>query len=280
MKIENLSVKEQIVKPVVKSGNGGAVWVPKDWLGEEVIVIRPEKQKLEPREMVLHLLEPYLKDIVSVGICGSYARKEQTRESDIDALIITKDKRLKLNLKNYGVDATVIPLDKIREIIKKYPVVYYQMIKEAEPLINSYVLDEIKGIKINKSSFETYLKETEEHIKSNTELLELDKLDSIYLKSYSVLYSTVLRLRGLFIIRCILRNIIFSNKQFKKWLIVEGITVQEYDNAFKIYRLVRDDKPDKKVKISVDVVEKFLNLLRKELNYARLQIHGKQKKAS
>ncbi len=280
MKIENLSVKEQIVKQVVKSGNGGAVWVPKDWLGEEVIVIRPEKQRLEPREMILHLLEPYLKDIISVGICGSYARKEQTKESDIDALVITKDKRLKLNFKDYGVDATVIPLDKIGKIIKKYPVVYYQMIREAEPLINSYVLNEIKGIKINKSSFETYLKETEEHIKSNAELLELDKLDSIYLKSYSVLYSIILRLRGLFIIKCILKNIFFSNKQFKKWLIGEGITIQEHDNAFKIYRLVRDDKADKKLRIGIGVVEKLLNLLGKELDYAGIQIYGKQKKAS
>ena len=32
--------KEQIRKRVVRSGNGGAVWVPKDWLGEEIIVTR------------------------------------------------------------------------------------------------------------------------------------------------------------------------------------------------------------------------------------------------
>ena len=62
MDIQNLAIKEQIVKTVVKSGNGGAVWVPKDWLGEEVVVILREKPNLEPREKIVHLLEPYLKD--------------------------------------------------------------------------------------------------------------------------------------------------------------------------------------------------------------------------
>ena len=34
MEMQKLAVKEQIVKTVVKSGNGGAVWVPKGWLGK------------------------------------------------------------------------------------------------------------------------------------------------------------------------------------------------------------------------------------------------------
>ena len=48
----NLAVREQIVKTVVKSGNGGAVWVPKDWLGQEVVVILPQKPKLEVKEKI------------------------------------------------------------------------------------------------------------------------------------------------------------------------------------------------------------------------------------
>ncbi len=272
MQVEKLNIKEQIIKPVVKSGNGGAVWVPKAWLGEEVIVILPEKPKLEPKEMVLHLLEPHLKDIVSVGICGSYARKEQTKESDIDVLAITKDKNLKLNFKDYGVDIIFIPMDKIRKAIEKYPVVYYQMIQEAEPLINSYVLNEIKNIKVNKKTFEPYLKETKEQIKSNIELLELDKISNIYLKSFSVVYSAILRLRGLFIIKCILNGDNFSNKGFKKWLINEGLSFKDYTDTFKVYRLIRDDKDPKKVKIKISVVEKELNILKKELNFLEAQI--------
>ena len=67
----NLSIREQIVKTVVRSGNGGAVWVPKNWLGQEVIVILPQKPKLDVKERIIRLLEPYLKDVISVFIYGS-----------------------------------------------------------------------------------------------------------------------------------------------------------------------------------------------------------------
>ena len=99
MKMQKLAVREQIVKTVVKSGNGGAVWVPKNWLGQEVVVILPEKPKFGLKEKIVHLLEPYLKDILSVAIYGSYARNEQAKDSDIDVLVITKDKRLILEFK-------------------------------------------------------------------------------------------------------------------------------------------------------------------------------------
>src|SRR3989338_303879 len=200
---KNTAVREQIVKTVVRSGNGGAVWVPKSWLGQEVVVILPEKPRLELKERVIHLLEPYLKEIISVGIFGSYARNEQTKDSDIDILVVTKDKRLSLNFKKEKIGIVSFPIGKLKEAIQKHPAVYYQMVLEIKPLINSYVLDELRATKVKSQDFKGYLQETKEHLKSNLELVNLDKLDDTYLKSFSVLYSAILRLRGLFIIRCI-----------------------------------------------------------------------------
>src|SRR3989338_5832648 len=164
MEIQKLAVREQIVKTVVKSGNGGAVWVPKNWLGQEVIVLLPEKPKLELREKIIHLLEPYLKDIISVGIYGSYSRGEQTKDSDIDVLVITKDRNLKLNFKEENIELVSFPIDKFKKAIEKHPVMYYQMAQEAEPLINGHIFEELKGIKVSKESFKYYLTETKEHI--------------------------------------------------------------------------------------------------------------------
>ena len=48
--MQNVAIKEQLLKTVVKSGNGGAVWVPKAWLGQEVVVILPQKPKLDVNE--------------------------------------------------------------------------------------------------------------------------------------------------------------------------------------------------------------------------------------
>ncbi|MBI2652177.1 nucleotidyltransferase domain-containing protein [Candidatus Woesearchaeota archaeon] len=275
MQTQKLSVKEQIVKTVVKSGNGGAVWVPKDWLGQEVVVILPEKPKLELKEKIIHLLEPYLKDVVSVGIYGSYARNEQKKDSDVDVLVITKDKNIKLSFKEDKLDIISFPIDKLKKAIEKYPTIYYQVVQEAEPLINAYILEELKNVKINKESFRAYLKETKEHLKSNKELLELDKIDNTYVKSYSVLYSSMLRLRGLLIIKSILKQDKFSNKKFKNWLMSKDLNLKEFEDSYKAYRLIRDNIDTKGLRIKINVAEKVLNILEKELNLLEAQIHGK-----
>src|SRR3989344_4989943 len=265
MEFSKLPIKEQIVKTVVRSGNGGAVWVPKNWLGQEVIVILPQKPKLDVKERIIHLLEPYLKDIISVFIYGSYARHEETKDSDVDVMVIT-EKPVNIIIKDPKLEITAFELEKFKKMIEKYPVMYYQIVQEAEPLINSNILGELREIKINKENFKAYLNETKEHIKSSLELLGLDKLDGGLIKSYSALYSAILRLRGAVIIKCILSKDKFSNKKFKKWLTRQGISNSEFEQAYSVYRAVRDNKKIN-INIKIPVAEKLLNILEKELNH-------------
>ena len=275
MQIQKLAVKEQIVKTVVKSGNGGAVWVPKGWLGQEVIVILPDKPKLSVKERVIHLLQPYLKDIIAVFLYGSYTRHEETKESDVDVMVITKHNNIKININEPKLELTAFELDKFKEAIQKYPVMYYQMAQEAEPLINASVLEELKNVKIKNENFYSYISETKEHIKSNKELIELDELDSKYIKSYSAVYSTILRLRGIFIIKCILNKEKFSNKLFQEWLIKKGIANDEFEQCYAVYRAIKDNKNIKNIKIKISVAEKSLNILIKETSFIEAKIHGK-----
>ncbi len=263
-----LAVKEQLRKTVVRSGNGGAVWVPKDWLGEEVVVILPEKPRLGVQERIIHALEPHLKDIVAVGIYGSHARHEQTKSSDIDVLVITKDK---LELKKQGLDIMSITAEQLKMAVIKHPALYYQIVQEAKPLINSSALDEFKSIPIRKEAFKAYLKETEEHLQSDRELLELDKLDGRYLQSYSVLYSALLRLRGLFIITCFLEKGNFTNKKFKEWVINNGLDAEEFDKVYDAYKLVRDSKPIS-VRIEITTAENVLRILEKTLHQLKERV--------
>ncbi|MBI3051769.1 nucleotidyltransferase domain-containing protein [Candidatus Woesearchaeota archaeon] len=275
MEIQKLAVREQIVKTVAKSGNGGAVWVPKGWLGHEVIVILPEKPELKPAEKIIHLLEPHLKDIMSVGIYGSHARDEHTKDSDLDVLVITKDKNLRLNFKEEKIEITSFPIDKFKKAIEKYPAIYYQMVQEVKPLINGDVFEELKKISVTKESLKHYLTETREHIESSRELLELDKIDNVYLKSYSVLYSSMLRLRGLFIMECMLSTAKFSNKKFKNRIISLGLGRKEFENCHKAYRLIRDNMRIKSLKIRINVAEKTLGILEKETGLVEAQINGR-----
>ena len=272
---QQLAVKEQLVKRVVKSGNGGAVWVPKSWLGQEVIVILPDRPEVNTKERIMHALEPYLKDVIAVFVYGSYARHEETKDSDVDVMVILQDKSNSIKLNEPNLEINFFELGKFRKAIQKYPVMYYQIVQEAEPLINSSVLGELKKIKIDYKNFENYLNEAKEHIGSNKELIELDKLDSKYVKSYSVLYSTMLRLRGMFIIKCILDKEKFSNRAFQKWLIQNGMSNQEFEKCYYAYRAVRNNGSTKNLNIEVSAAEKLLNILIKETNLMEAQFDGK-----
>ena len=42
--LKEMEVLEIVRKQVTKSGNGGAVWVPRKWLGKEVVVLLPKDQ--------------------------------------------------------------------------------------------------------------------------------------------------------------------------------------------------------------------------------------------
>jgi len=265
MTLQQLAVKEQLMKRVVRSGNGGAVWVPKTWLGKEVIIILPDKPQLSLKEEILHLLEPHLQSILSVSIYGSYARNEATKESDIDVLVITKDKQFRVLTPDGKIEFLVIPLDKIKEAIEKYPAFYYQIVQEAKPIINASLLEELKALHIHKKRFLHYLKETKEHIHSNKEFIDLDKLDGIYLRSFSVIYSLLLRIRAVFIIKCILARDSFSNKKFKKWIIEKGMSHKEFDICYSVYRKIRDDRKIPHLKINISTAEKITFILELEI---------------
>lgn len=275
MEIQKLAIREQIVKHVVKSGNGGAVWVPKNWLGKEVIVILPDKPKLDIKEKVVHLLEPYLKDVIAVFMYGSYARHEETKESDVDVMLITKDRIAPIQLTEPKLEIAAFQFDKLKKAIEKYPVMYHQIVQEAVPLINSYVLKELKNVKISNESFKNYLNETKEHIESSKELIELDRLDGSYIKSYSVLYSIMLRLRGIFIIRCISGKEKFSNAIFQEWLMRKGVTDKEYAKCYAAYRAVKTNASIKNLRIKISVAEKLLDMLTKETTLIEVQLNGK-----
>lgn len=259
--MQNQLIKEQIRKKVVRSGNGGAVWVPRDWLGEEIIITRIETQRLSLEEELIKILLPYLKDTIGIFLYGSYARGEETKDSDIDILVIAKNKIKIEKIKNF--DINFIEINKVKEAVQKDPFVY-AMIKEAKPIINSYLLDELKQTKRDfRNSIRWFKEITDDSIKSSKELINLDYIDSSYLTSYSVIYSIILRLKGLFLIKSILRNKEFSNSSFKKFMI-EFIPEFEFKKIYKIYSAIRDNKKIENLKIEISVVNRLIEILQKE----------------
>jgi len=107
--------------------------------------------------------------------------------------------------------------------------------------------------------------------------LEIDKVYYKYVKSYSVLYSIILRLRGIFIIKCILKKEKFLNKKFQKWLIQNSIINKEFEQCYLAYRAVRDNKDTKNIRVKISVAERLLSILTRETNLIKEKLYGKQK---
>ena len=77
---------QELIKPIVKFGNSAGVILPREWLNGKAKIELVEKP-LNINKDILEILEPYFNDIQGIYLVGSYARGEQTQESDIDVLV-------------------------------------------------------------------------------------------------------------------------------------------------------------------------------------------------
>ena len=251
-------IQEQIKKPVVPFGNGSIVYTPKDWIGREVIVTL---QKKSFKEEILEILGPQLEHIQGIYIYGSYARNENDSDSDVDVLVIS-DKKFKIKKEKYEI--TVTTLENLKDRIEKNPP-YFLIIKEAKPIVNNQLLEELKKIKINKQNIKWLLEETKSMLKINKEIIEIE--DNNF---NAVVHSLILRLRLIYMIECLLKNDIYTTKGFKEYAKKRGII--KIKKLQKIYKRKRDMK---KVKEEVEKkeVEKLWNVVNNETKKKSKEIY-------
>lgn len=257
MEMGQVKEQEQIIRTVSRVGNGAHIFAPKEWINERVLVLRIEKK--EVKEEIINILYPYLGKIIGVYIYGSHARNEATENSDVDVLVIAKE-GFKIN-KNNKFEFIVLKENEIEEAIKINPILMYSAFKEAKVIINEKCLDKWKREKVDKRLFKPFLKSTNDSIKSDEELLKLDRKTGKTV-SNSVIYSLILRLRGIFIINCLVRNNRYSNKDFGKWIVSR--TDIDYGKAYQVYQDVRNGK-ERKEEISIEQGEKLIELLKEEV---------------
>ena len=267
--MKNAFEQEQLVRLVTSIGNGAHIFAPKEWLGEEVIIIRKAERK-SLKQKILDVLNGHLENILGVYLYGSQARGEADKSSDIDLLVVTTRKT---SIKKKGFEIICLKKDEIDSAIKASPIMMHAILAEAKPIINEELLNEMKDkYIIDKKSIEKYVHNTKEVLQKNIELLELDeKSDGI--ASDAVIYSLILRLRGIFIIESILSGRNYSKNLFENWLVKEGVTRTICRELHKIYRVV---KGGKKIKTSIKVKEarKLIDIVEEEI----VSLHGKEKK--
>ncbi len=256
-------MKRELLKPIVKVGNSAGVLLPREWLNGRVRVELVEKP-IDIKKEIFEILEPYLEDVIGIYLTGSYARKEQTAESDVDILVITNELKRQVKAGKYEID--LIPLHNALNLLIVYPERIIPRLIDAKPIVNRELLDILrKKVKISKNSFKNYFNDTKEKIKYCRKYAESDKKKGDFVREGRVIYTLILRLRVLYMIKEILANRSYSAKGFQKWLIIGAkIDQSNYKRLWIIYSAVRDDNKPKE-KISIQIAEKAINFLEKEI---------------
>lgn len=252
-----METEEKITRRVSEFGNGAHVFVPKNWANDEVTLIRIQKKDV--KEQIIGLLSPYFEKIIAVFLYGSYARSEQNKNSDIDLFIIASEK---FSLKKDNFEINVIEEDKLEKAKKLNPILFYSMVQEARPIINKNYLENLRIEKPSKDYFKDFIKSTERIIAINKKMINLDKESNSQFVSDSTIYSLILRLRGIFLINCLIKNEKYSNLNFKKW-IVKSFS-GDYEKVYNIYTSIRDNKKIKE-RVLLSDAEQLLNLLETEV---------------
>jgi len=259
------------MKEVRPWGNSGGVLLPREWIGKQVKIVLVDRS-LEIKKEVLRILEPWLDDVMGIYLVGSYARTEQTEDSDIDILVVSKEIRKAFTSGKYEIE--IIPLKNLISLLERFPAAIYPKIIDAEPIINRELLEEIREIKITKKSMAPYIKSCKQILKTHKRFIEDDKKSGSIIKSYSVIYSTILRLKALYIMRSILGHKQHTNEKFKRYLI-SGLNIneQQLGELLSVYYAIAHNKKIR-AKIPIPLAESLINLLEKEIKIK----NGKKKK--
>jgi len=253
------------IKKTIKAGNSSAVILPRAWLNKEVRIELIKKQDNQILQEVLQITADYLplNSIIGIYLVGSYARKEESEDSDIDILIITKDidkETIQKGIYNILPISYKLLHQKLQQDL--FPI--GQMLKEAKPLLNSDYLESIK-IKVTKKNVKWYLDTTKEKLNLIENYLTQNK-NKKYLED-KITYTLILRIRTLEIIKKLIQNKPYSKKEFTKML----NKISGNKNAYESYVSIKNKKKDKK-QTTIKGAEKLYNYLKKDLQKVKKMI--------
>ncbi len=249
-----------VIKKAVKAGNSSAVILPRAWLNKrvriELIGKTPDVILLE----TINILNKYmnLKKIIGIYLVGSYARKEENENSDIDILAITSD--IDKEMIREGIyNILIISKELLKQKLEQDLFPIGQMIREAEPLLNSDYLKSIK-VSVTKKNIKWYLDTTEDKLKIISEVISKIKKNKRKFVDSKIAYTLVLRIRTLYIIQKLIKN-----KEYSKNDLINLIeSVSKGINTYREYLAVKNDLM-KKQGISLEEAIRLYNYLKDEL---------------
>jgi len=198
----------------------------------------PEKTKKTPKSILLDVMNIIkthieLKQVIGIYLAGSYAREEQDKTSDIDILVIS-DSISKEMIKQGSYNILIVSQELLKQKLERDLFPIGPMIKEAQALINDSYLNSIE-IKVTEKNVGEYLKTTENKLEIIKKFLKRAKPKKII--DDRVIYTLILRIRTLQIIKNLIENKNYSKKEFQNTI----LKVSGTKNAYLSYLAVKND---------------------------------------
>ena len=253
-------MKQELTKKIVRVGNSAGVILPREWLNGKAKIELVEKP-LDIKKDVLEILDSYLDDVVGIYIVGSYARGEQTDRSDVDVLGITNNTNKTIDRNKYFI--ILISEDKVKTALEKNIIPLLPMLKEAKALINDKLIEKYRETKLTKKNLKWHIELTKSALNVNKAMIDLDKETDANCND-SVAYSLILRLREAYLVDCIMKNKMWSNKELLRM-------IKDISGSTKAYEGYLRAKDDKKMEDNLprEEAERLLNYLYKKIEEHR-----------
>jgi len=259
---------EAVLKKCKPMGNSAAVYVPKEWENKRVLV-----RLMSPREMALDVLQEHMPHVIGAYIYGSYVREEETPESDIDVLVIAS-RKFEVR-KQHLLDVVVVTPSEVDSILEKDPVQLTPILAEAQPLLNDALLRDLRDRRIDPRKYLKLVKDNGRILKENEELIENEA------KIGAVIYSLIIRMKAVYLVKKLLSSEKYTTKGYKQYLLSQGLDEEGYEGLNKVYRAIRDDKslPSGVVELSdIKVLQHILEMENNRLE--EILKNGKEKQAN
>lgn len=259
--------QEQIIRRVTRVGNGAHIFAPKEWLNEEVVIVRI-RPKLTIKEEVMKLLDDYMEDILGIYLVGSCGRDEHTERSDIDVLVISENINKRIGSGKYSI--IILPKNSIEKQLETNALPLIPMIKEAKPMLNSILIEGYKKAKLTEKNLKFHIETTKSALRVHREFIELAKIDKEKISDY-ISYSLILRLRGVYIVDCLIKNKLWNNKKFIG--LVKKIAGSK--EAYEGYLRSKDNKKTEK-NLKIEEAERIYDYVLKKIGEQKKWVKGKR----
>ncbi|MBI3027757.1 nucleotidyltransferase domain-containing protein [Candidatus Woesearchaeota archaeon] len=253
-------------KLVQKFGNSGHIVLPKEYVGKRIRFIAEPKTFEDIKSEILEILKPYLDNIMGVYLYGSYSRDEQTIDSDIDILVITNTKLKVIDrINDYSVVS--ITLKELENALNANAVLILPIIKEAKTIINPILLEKYKEYTFTNSNIRLFVGGSIKALGLNKKGLELG------FEIGSIIYSLMLRIRGLLMIKFELNNKLYSKSLLFNYLKNNGFSQSKIAELYKIYNKEKNNiRITKSNIIKKEDIIKLLNIAENLLKEVKISL--------